>query len=238
MSMATITHVVVHYSATYGDEAVTAADIDRIHKQFGWKGIGYHWFIRRDGTVEQGRPESHVGAHDGGKIGICWAGGLDRATGPDKGMKNITQAQEAALIAKIKDVLKRHPGATVVGHRDLAATQCPAFDVLAWWAKAQKKRPPAEQPVPAGAPAKTPDVDEDAFHVVEKGETWWSIAREHGVDLDDLLALNEADEGEALRVGRKLRLRASEPASGGSGILTAIAALFAAIFSRKGGGRG
>lgn len=133
-----ITHIVVHYSATYPDQNTTAADIDQMHRASGWAGIGYHYFIRRDGMVERGRPETELGAHVGaqntGKIGICWAGGLDRATGPDHGVNNMTREQEKSLIALIWDILTRHPGAEVVGHLDLAATQCPGFDVRTWWA--------------------------------------------------------------------------------------------------------
>jgi N-acetylmuramoyl-L-alanine amidase len=121
MPMKNISLITVHYSATYGDQNTTAADIDRMHRQRGWSGIGYHWFIRRDGTVERGRPESQVGAHVGGRnsgnIGVCWAGGLDRATGPNKGVDNRTPAQRAALVTVIRDVLSRHPRARVVGHR-------------------------------------------------------------------------------------------------------------------------
>lgn len=133
-----ITHVVVHYSATYPDQNITAADIDRMHKNRGWSGIGYHYFIRRDGTIENGRPEDQIGAHVGGqntgKIGICWAGGIERKTGANVGVDNRTEAQTDALIWLIRDLLSRYPDAKVVGHRDLAATQCPGFDVKPWWA--------------------------------------------------------------------------------------------------------
>ena len=135
--MDNITHIVVHYSATYSDQNITAADIDKMHKQRGFDRIGYHYFIRRDGTIEQGRKENELGAHVGGqntgKIGICWAGGLERATGVNVGVDNRTPAQTASLIALIKDLLTRYPKAQVIGHKDLAATQCPGFDVRSWW---------------------------------------------------------------------------------------------------------
>lgn len=63
-----ITHVVVHYSATYPDWNLTAADIDRMHRARTppFARIGYHYFIRRDGTVETGRSEDELGAHVAG----------------------------------------------------------------------------------------------------------------------------------------------------------------------------
>lgn len=191
--MTKITHIVVHYTATYEDQLLTAADIDKMHRQRGWKMIGYHWIIRRDGTVEQGRPENMTGAHVGGqntgKIGISWIGGLNRATGPDKGVDNRTDAQKASLIKLIKECLVRYPGAKVVGHRDLAPTQCPGFDVEAWWAKVQGG---SKTPIDTDedTPTHTPGVGEDSRHVVEKGDTFWSVSRQYGLTLEQLRAWN------------------------------------------------
>jgi N-acetylmuramoyl-L-alanine amidase len=208
--MTKITHIVVHYTATYEDENITAADVDRMHKARGWSGIGYHWFIRRDGTLEPGRPESQVGAHVGGqntgKLGISWAGGLNRKTGPEVGVNNITKAQEATLIKQIKEMLKRYPAAQVVGHRDLAATQCPGFDVRTWWAGVNKTKAPAPVAVPPEAPVKTPNVGEDKVHIVVKGDTWWSISKAHGLELAQLQTHNKASSDTPLRVGQQIKL--------------------------------
>jgi N-acetylmuramoyl-L-alanine amidase len=144
--MMPITHGVVHYSATYDDQhpPITAADIDRMHKARGWKGIGYHWVIRADGTVEPGRPETEQGAHVGGqnrgKLGVCYAGGLRRSTGPGLGVNTLNPAQEAALIGILTRWEKDYPGIEIVGHKDLAATQCPGFDVPVWWTQVKARR--------------------------------------------------------------------------------------------------
>jgi N-acetylmuramoyl-L-alanine amidase len=257
-----ITHIVVHYSATFADQNLTVKDIDKMHRDRGWSMVGYHWVIRRDGKVEQGRPETMVGAHVGGqntgKIGICCIGGLDRATGPNKGVDNRTPQQIESMIQLIRECLKRYPGAKVVGHRDLAPTQCPGFDVQTWWAKVQKTKAPIPTPVPAGAPAKTGVISEDTHHVVERGETWWSIAAMHGLALGDLLLINSAEPGDVLLTGRKLALKrkpqsvefpgtpkpvASKPQSldtsgnnnRGIGIAGAVAAAIAAIAAYFGG---
>lgn len=206
-----VTHIVVHYTATFADQNITRDDVAKMHKARGWRDIGYHWFIRRDGTVEEGRPESRVGAHVGGqntgKIGICCAGGLDRATGPNKGVDNRTPAQIDAQIKLIRECLKRHPGAKVVGHRDLAPTQCPGFDVQSWWAQVQKKKQPTPRPVEPDAPVVTPNVSENRFHHVAKGETWFSVSQMYDMRLADLLSLNGATEAEVLNIGRILRLK-------------------------------
>ena len=146
--MQDVTHIVVHYSATYPDMDIGAKEIGAMHRARNFTEIGYHWVIRRDGSIEKGRDEWKVGAHVGGqntgKIGICWVGGVDRATGPNKGVDNRSPAQTQALITLIRSLLARYPGAKVVGHRDLAPTQCPGFDVAAWWAQVEAMEPPDE----------------------------------------------------------------------------------------------
>lgn len=148
--MRNITHIVIHCSATPEGRVVTAADIDRMHKQRGFSKIGYHRFVRLDGTVERGRPDSLIGAHVAGhntaSIGICYAGGVGAA---GKAKDTRTPAQKASLRKLVDEYLAKYPGARVVGHRDLSPDldkdgkverhewlkECPCFDVAAWLAE-------------------------------------------------------------------------------------------------------
>lgn len=70
--------IILHCSATPEDKDYTAADIDKWHKANGWKGIGYHWVIRKSGLIEKGRRETEQGAHakhhNEDSIGICVIG--------------------------------------------------------------------------------------------------------------------------------------------------------------------
>ena len=147
-ALGAVKRIVLHYSATYPDQDIGVAEIDAIHRARGFSMVGYHFVIRRDGTVEKGRPETELGAHvhnhNTGSIGICCAGGIERATGPNVGVDNRTTAQKAATVALIRELLTRYPSAKVVGHRDLGATQCPGFDAARWWAEVSR---------PAAAPA-------------------------------------------------------------------------------------
>ena len=54
--MRKINLIVVHCTATPEGRDVTVADIDRMHRKKGWKKIGYHFVIYRDGSVHAGRP--------------------------------------------------------------------------------------------------------------------------------------------------------------------------------------
>ena len=210
MAMQNVSLITVHYTATYDDQDIGAREIRRMHLDRGWRDIGYHFVIRLDGTVEQGRPVHQVGAHVGGQnsrnIGIVYVGGLKRETGRDVGVNTLKPAQEKALIAEIRALLKKHPKARVVGHNDLANTQCPGFDVPAWWARVNAEPTPKPKPAPKDAPVVTPGVAEDDFHVVEKGDTWWSIAREHGIDLATLYHRNGVTGPDTLPIGSKVWL--------------------------------
>lgn len=135
MGVRTINQIVVHYTATPENRHVTVQQIDQWHRARGWKKIGYHYVIYLDGSVNEGRKESEIGAHvknhNRNSIGVCFVGGLKE--GQKGGSNTMNAAQESALIKLLKDLTKRYSGAVVLGHKDLQATQCPAFDVRSWW---------------------------------------------------------------------------------------------------------
>ena len=61
-------------------KSCTADDIHRWHLANGWAGIGYHFFVRKDGSIYRGRPENDIGSHAKGSnsdsIGICFEGSI------------------------------------------------------------------------------------------------------------------------------------------------------------------
>ena len=79
--MRIITEIIIHCSATPEGKPFTVADIDRWHRQRGFRCIGYHFVIYLNGSVHAGRPITESGAHCQGhnahSIGICYVGGLD-----------------------------------------------------------------------------------------------------------------------------------------------------------------
>lgn len=104
---------VIHHTAS-GD--VSAATIDEWHKKNGWKGIGYHFVIREDGTIERGRSVLRKGAHAGENkwhksrnhyVGIVLTG-YDKFTGPQiESLKKIIKKQG---ILRIENHHKLCPG--------------------------------------------------------------------------------------------------------------------------------
>lgn len=129
--MRQIKEIILHCSATAEGRDYTVEDIDRWHKARGWRGIGYHYVIYRDGSVHPGRPVEQIGAHCTGhnadSIGICYIGGLaaDNKTPKD----TRTPAQIQALRELVVELKKKYPGARVHGHNEFAAKSCPCFNV-------------------------------------------------------------------------------------------------------------
>ena len=130
--MRTINEIIIHCSATIEGKDFTVKDIDRWHRQRGFKMVGYHYVIRLDGTIEQGRPLGQVGAHCKGhnthSIGICYIGGLDTEGKPKD---TRTKAQRDMLWALIKSLKVEYPKATIHGHNEFACKACPCFDARA-----------------------------------------------------------------------------------------------------------
>lgn len=128
--MRQITQLIIHCSATPEGKDYTVADIDRWHRQRGFKMIGYHYVIYRDGSIHTGRPLEMVGAHCKGhnahSIGICYIGGLDKDGKPKD---TRTQVQRDVLWSLVKSLQKQFPNATVHGHREFAPKTCPCFSV-------------------------------------------------------------------------------------------------------------
>ena len=133
--MRTITLLVIHCSAVKPDQTSSAAQIDTWHRKDNhWKfGIGYHYVIRRDGTIEPGRPEWMVGAHclnhNAHSLGICYEGGLDIRGDP---ADTRTPAQKEALRWLLGQLHRAYPRAVILGHHDLDPRKpCPCIKDVA-----------------------------------------------------------------------------------------------------------
>lgn len=140
-----IQYLVVHCSATSPNLLIGASEINTMHLNRGWAGIGYHIVIRRDpgnqgGLIEYGRSLNKIGAHVEGynsvSIGICMVGGVDTLNKPEN---NFTDDQFKALKKTLDFFIAIFPRATVLGHCDMPAVKkaCPCFEVKEWWAKNQ-----------------------------------------------------------------------------------------------------
>ncbi|MCP4162809.1 MAG: hypothetical protein GY760_22340 [Deltaproteobacteria bacterium] len=132
--MREIRKLIVHCSATREGQEISAATINTWHLKRGWSGIGYHFVIGLDGTIEYGRPLEKTGAHTKGynrsSIGICYIGGVESERVDGKWIPKDTRTceQKESLKLLLKTLLRLHPGAVIHGHRDFANKACPSFD--------------------------------------------------------------------------------------------------------------
>jgi len=122
----TINKIILHCADTPNGKDFHASDIDRWHKERGWRCIGYHFVITLDGSIESGRPVDEIGAHCKGhnhdSIGICLIGDA-----------LFTTLQWQALQALLKELEAKHPHAAVYGHNEFNSHKtCPNFDVPQW----------------------------------------------------------------------------------------------------------
>lgn len=125
-----VTKVYLHCSAHDGAHSDNAATIDRWHKDRGWRGIGYHYFIRFDGTTEIGRSIKKIPAaqarHNRGSIAICVHGG--QHSKPDA----FTEDQYESLRQLCRDIDAAYKGkVTFHGHKEVSAKDCPVYDYKA-----------------------------------------------------------------------------------------------------------
>ena len=136
MSADSIRFLVLHCSATRRNQDYSVEQLRRDHKARGFYDIGYHFYIRKDGTITQHRKLLEVGAHarpyNRCSIGICYEGGLDEE---GRACNTMTAEQETRLVDLFRNLKTLFPKAKIVGHRDLLGTtpkECPSFDAGSW----------------------------------------------------------------------------------------------------------
>lgn len=114
----TTKRIILHHA-----EAVkcTADDIHKWHLNNGWSGIGYHFLVRKDGTIYRGRPEDTLGSHAKGansdSIGICAEGSYMKETMPE--------AQKQAIKELVAHLKSKYGITKVQRHKDVTSTDCP-----------------------------------------------------------------------------------------------------------------
>jgi len=126
--------VVIHCTQTPADMDIGADKITEWHKDRGFDTIGYHFVIRRDGTIETGRDINMVGAHavavNGTSIGVSLVGGK----GTDKDWEdNFNKEQFSSLETLLLKLKTDYNIEKIIGHYQVESTkECPSFDVPKW----------------------------------------------------------------------------------------------------------
>ena len=110
--------IIIHHAEA---SHCTAQDIHQWHLNNGWSGAGYHFLVKKDGTIYRLRPENKIGAHASGSnsdsIGICFEGSYMTET---MSQTQINAGKE--LVAYLK---QRYGISKVQAHREVCSTNCP-----------------------------------------------------------------------------------------------------------------
>jgi N-acetyl-anhydromuramyl-L-alanine amidase AmpD len=116
---------IIHCSDSDHDHHDDVSVMRRWHvDERGWSDVGYHFFIKKDGTIQTGRPLYKVGAHCGGHnrgtVGICLHGKTE-----------FTEAQFKSLAKLLKTLMDTHDFLMdeIYGHYHFSSKTCPNFDV-------------------------------------------------------------------------------------------------------------
>lgn len=111
--------LIIHHSATNSPETPEA--IHKFHLENGWSGIGYHFYIREDGTIYTGRDENIIGAHarnaNYNTLGICLEGNFEK--------KGLNETQRDSLIRLGTYLSLKYPIRDIIPHRSVTDTLCP-----------------------------------------------------------------------------------------------------------------
>lgn len=112
-------YIALHHAAA---KTCTAKQIDDWHKSNGWSGIGYHFFVRKDGSIYRGRPIDKIGSHvlhrNSESVGVCAEGDYDKEP-------TMPEAQKRAIKELLRYLKSIYPSAKIVGHREIGESDCP-----------------------------------------------------------------------------------------------------------------
>lgn len=130
-----VVHHIGKMPAGIPPEKIDADMINQWHRDQGWAGIGYHYVIKTDGTIERGRGRQDLGSqcknHNFESIGICTVGDFSTALPNEDQMASL-----AGLLADLCDIYGLIPDSpapeeAIRGHRQLVDTECPGDALFA-----------------------------------------------------------------------------------------------------------
>lgn len=156
--MRQINQIIVHCTATrpdWWDKKTINEQVKEVEKWHvvdrGWKAIGYHYLIGRNGEVVQGRPIEMIGSHARGhnkdSIGIALFGGFG-SDADDLATEHFTPVQLAAAYDLIRKLQGQYniKNERVIGHNRISSKACPGFRVQKWLAGMSLSEATAKKP--------------------------------------------------------------------------------------------
>lgn len=110
--------IIIHHPEWYGDVAA----LNEMMINMGYNMIGYNYYIRKDGSIWEGRPVEAIGGNcknqNAQSIGVCFEGNYEKD-------KEMPQIQFKAGVELIKHLMSKHKITEVDGHKAYYNTACP-----------------------------------------------------------------------------------------------------------------
>ena len=137
-----VTEAVIHWSETHTDKNIGSEEINKYHLELGLDGIGYHYVIRRDGSIQRARPVNTKGQHaptnnhDERSIGVVFVGGINVPSGtpnPENFLsaQSLTRSQLNTFDHFCRAFYAVFPGGQIVGHSEIDEEEVdPGFEVI------------------------------------------------------------------------------------------------------------
>lgn len=220
--MRELTHIVLHCTATPATSDIGVAEIHRWHLQRGWSGIGYHFVIRRCGTVEYGRDIEKKGAHVAGfnahSVGISLAGGV--ASNGQTPLNNFSDDQLLAARDLVLDLMATYqiPSENVLGHNEAIAQithgapkACPVlsmdnFRLLIKEHLVESNGRRLDETWGTDMADEDESENEARIHTVISGDTLWGIANRYNTTIAEIRTANPSISGDLIHPGDIIRV--------------------------------
>ena len=113
----TTKYIVVHHTASTSD--LTIKDIERIHLNENYAGVGYHFYIDKSGVIWEGRPKDTIGSHalpiNSISVSVCVSGNFE--------VEQPNQKQLTALKEVLNYFKTTYPNAKIISHSQVKDTE-------------------------------------------------------------------------------------------------------------------
>ena len=127
--MREIKYIVLHCTAT-SQNAKVSSILNYWKNKLGWKSVGYHYLIDKQGIIHQLADEEEITngvyGYNSVSLHISYIGGKDK--------DDRTEPQQEAQRVLVRMLRNKYPDAIIQGHRDFdnVSKSCPRFDVKDW----------------------------------------------------------------------------------------------------------
>jgi len=134
-----VTEVIVHWTETFNNQNIGSEELQDTLSKVG-DSLPYHYLIRRDGSLQRGRPNQLLGGalangHEKYSVQVAFVGGINAPAGTANpkvflSSNSLTSKQMISFQQFCAAAYSAWPGVQILGHNDIDLSQRdPGFDV-------------------------------------------------------------------------------------------------------------